>query len=173
MAKAAIAEAAHQLPAGRDALVLTVWRTFHVGFMPEPGVQFDAACAGEVENAAEQTAATGAALADSAGFRAEPLAVQGTPAWKEILDAADAHDASLIVLGSHRRAGLGGRVAGSIAADVAGRSERPVLIVHPHGKDDGRAGTDGEPAGAPAGAGPRQLLVCTGLYLVQLAIPSA
>ena len=34
LAKAAIAEAGRQLPAGRDALVLTVWRTFNVGFIP-------------------------------------------------------------------------------------------------------------------------------------------
>jgi nucleotide-binding universal stress UspA family protein len=130
LAVAAIAEAGRQLPAGRDALVLTVWRTFNVGFIPEPGTEFNAACAGEVGEAAEQTAAHGAALAEAAGFRAQPLAVQGTPADKAVIDAADDHDASLIVLGSHRRAGLGGRVAGSVAADVASRSQRPVMIVH-------------------------------------------
>jgi nucleotide-binding universal stress UspA family protein len=130
LAVAAIAEAGRQLPAGRDALVLTVWRTFNVGFIPEPGARFDAACAGEVGQAAGQTAAHGAALAEAAGFRAQPLAVQGTPAGKAVIDTADDHDASLIVLGSHRRAGLGGRVAGSTAADVASRSQRPVLIVH-------------------------------------------
>jgi len=130
LAMAAIAEAGRQLPAGRDALVLTVWRTFNVGFIPEPGAQFDAACAGDVGQAAEQTAAHGAALAQAAGFRAQPLAVQGTPAGKAVIDTADDHDASLIVLGSHRRAGLGGRLAGSVAADVASRSQRPVMIVH-------------------------------------------
>ena len=130
LAKAAIAEAGRQLPAGRDALVLTVWRTFNVGFIPEPGARFDAACADDVGQAAEQTAANGAALAEAAGFRAQPLAVQGTPADKAVIDTANDHDASLIVLGSHRRAGLGGRVAGSVAADVASRSQRPVMIVH-------------------------------------------
>jgi nucleotide-binding universal stress UspA family protein/MFS family permease len=130
LAMAAIAEAGRQLPAGRDALVLTVWRTFNVGFIPEPGTRLDAACAGEVGQAAEQTAAHGAALAEAAGFRAQPLAIQGTPAGKAVIDTADDHDASLIVLGSHRRAGLGGRVAGSVAADVASRSQRPVMIVH-------------------------------------------
>jgi nucleotide-binding universal stress UspA family protein/MFS family permease len=132
LAVAAIAEAGRQLPAGRDALVLTVWRTFNVGFIPEPGADFDAACADEVGQAAEQTAAHGAALADAAGFRAHALAVQGTPADKAVIDTADDHDASLIVLGSHRRAGLGGRVAGSVAVDVASRSQRPVMIVHDH-----------------------------------------
>jgi nucleotide-binding universal stress UspA family protein/MFS family permease len=130
LAMAAIAEAGRQFPAGRDALVLTVWRTFNVGFIPEPGAQFDAACSGEVGQAAGQTAAHGAALAEAAGFRAQPLAVQGTPAGKTVTDTADDHDASLIVLGSHRRAGLGDRLAGSVAADVASRSQRPVMIVH-------------------------------------------
>jgi hypothetical protein len=110
--------------------VLTVWRTFNVGFIPEPGAHFDAACADSVGEAAEQTAAHGAALAEEAGFTAQPLAVQGTPAAKAVTDAADEHDASLIVLGAHRKSGLGGRVAGSVAAEVAAHSQRPVMIVH-------------------------------------------
>jgi MFS family permease/nucleotide-binding universal stress UspA family protein len=130
LAKAAIAEAGRQLPPGRNALVLTVWRTFNVGFIPEPGAQFDAACADAVGEAAEQTAAHGAELAEAAGFPAQSLAVQGTPASKSVSDAADDHDASLIVLGTHRRAGIGGLVAGSIAAEVTARTQRPVMIVH-------------------------------------------
>jgi nucleotide-binding universal stress UspA family protein/MFS family permease len=128
LAKAAIAEAARQLPAKRDALVVTVWRTFNVGFLPEPGARFDAACADEVKQAAEQTAAHGASLAEAAGFRAQASAVQGTPVAKVIVDTADNHQASLIVLGSRGRASLR-LVAGSVAADVASRSLRPVLIV--------------------------------------------
>jgi nucleotide-binding universal stress UspA family protein/MFS family permease len=139
MAKAAIAEAGHQLAAERDALVLTVWRTFSVGFMPEPGQEFDAACGDDVRQAAEQTAAHGATLASAAGFRAQPLAVEGTPASKAIMETADDHQASLLVLGSHRRAGLGGRVGGSVAAEVATRSQRPVMIVHYRGKADDHA----------------------------------
>ncbi len=145
VAKAAIIEAGRQLPSRRDALVLTVWRTFAVEFIPEPGAQFDAACADDVGQAAEQTAEHGAALADAAGFRASALAVQGTPVWQAVVDAADKHDASLIVLGSHRRAGLGGRVAGKIAADVATRTDRSVLIVH---QDGATAAT--EPASSAA-----------------------
>jgi nucleotide-binding universal stress UspA family protein len=148
MAVAAIAEAGRQLPARRDALVLTVWRTFNVGFEPEPGAQFDAAAACDVETAAEQTAAHGAALAEAAGFRAQPLAVQGTPASKAIMKAADDHEAGLIVLGSHGRAGLGGRVAGSVAGEVAAHSLRPVLIVHDHDAADGHAPEGSESAGA-------------------------
>jgi nucleotide-binding universal stress UspA family protein len=130
-AKTAIAEAGRQLPAKRDALVLTVWKTFNVGFLPEPGARFDAACADEVKQAAEQTATHGASLAEAAGFRAQASAVEGTPTWKAIIDTADDHQASLIVLGSRGRAGLG-LVAGSVAGAVASRSLRPVLIVRDH-----------------------------------------
>jgi len=150
MAKAAIAEAGHQLPARRDALVLTVWRTFAVGFVPEPGARFDAANACDVETAARQTAAHGAELAEAAGFRARPLAVQETPPAKAIIHAANDHDAGLIVLGAHRRAGIGGRVGGSIAGEVAAWSPRPVMIVHDqdgHGRD-GRKSDASEPADA-------------------------
>lgn len=146
LADAAIAEAARQLPARRDALVLTVWRTFGVGFIPEPDAHFDAASADDVRAAAEQTAARGAQLADAAGFRANALAVQGTPAWKSVIDTANEHDASLIVVGSHRHAGLGGRVSGSVAADVVDRSQRPVLIVHPHPDGEGHASHAHPPA---------------------------
>jgi nucleotide-binding universal stress UspA family protein len=147
LAKAAIAEAGRQLPTKRDALVLTVWRTFNVGFLPEPGAKFDAACADEVKQAAEQTATHGAALAEAAGFRPQASAVQGTPAWKAIVDAANDHQASLIVLGSRGRAGLG-LVAGSVAGAVASRSLRPVLIV----RDRDGAGAPTPETSAPATA---------------------
>jgi nucleotide-binding universal stress UspA family protein/MFS family permease len=135
LARAAIAEAAQQLPARREALVVTVWRTFNVGFVPEPGAQFDAACADDVRQAAEQTAQHGAALAAAAGFRSQAVAVEGTPAWKGIVSAAENHAASLIVVGSHGHAGLGGLVAGSVSGDIASRSHSPVLIVHDHDHD--------------------------------------
>ncbi len=137
LAAHAIAEAGQQLPDRRDAVVLTVWRTFGVGFVPEPGTRFDAACADDVRQAAEHTAAHGAALATSAGFAAQPLAVEGTPAWKAVVDAADDHQASLIVIGSHGHGRLGGRIADSVAANVASRSPRPVLVVHAGRRPDG------------------------------------
>jgi nucleotide-binding universal stress UspA family protein len=48
------------------------------------------------------------------------------------MDAGDDQDASLIILGSRGRAGLGGLLVGSVAGAVAARSRRPVLIVHDH-----------------------------------------
>jgi nucleotide-binding universal stress UspA family protein/MFS family permease len=128
-ARAAIAEAGQQLPARRDALVVTVWRTFNVGFVPDPGLEFNAACAPEVREAAEQTAARGVSLAEAAGFRAEGMAVAGTPIWKVIADVADDREASLIVVGTRGHDGIGGLVAGSNASAVASHSRRPVLTV--------------------------------------------
>ena len=49
LAGLAIDEAARQLAGGRDAIVLTVWRPFVVGFIPPPGVEFDAAASDEVK----------------------------------------------------------------------------------------------------------------------------
>jgi nucleotide-binding universal stress UspA family protein len=126
----AITEAGRQLLAGRDALILTVWEPFNVGFLPVGGMGFDAAGADEVRAAAEKTAAYGASLAEAAGFQAQSMAAEAAPTWKGIIDAADAHDARLIVLGSHGRSGLTGLVVGSVAGAVAAHSRRSVLIVH-------------------------------------------
>ena len=57
------------------------------------------------------------------------MAVEATPTWKGIVDAADEHDASLIVLGPHRRNGLLGHLQGSVAAAVVAHTSTPVLII--------------------------------------------
>jgi nucleotide-binding universal stress UspA family protein len=130
LARLAIEEAGRQLEPGRDAVVLTVWRPYAVGFIPPPEVQFDAAASDEVRKAAEETAAQGASMAQAAGFRAQTLALKEAPTWKGIARAADDRGASLIVLGSHGRHSVTGMFLGSVAADVATHSARTVLIVH-------------------------------------------
>ena len=52
-----------------------------------------------------------AALACSVGFEATALVESGMPVWSGIVQAADDHDASVIVMGSHGRTGLA-RAAG-------------------------------------------------------------
>ena len=130
LARLAIDEAGHQLEPGRDAVVLTVWRPFGVGFIPPPWVEFDAAATEEVRKAAEETAAQGASMAQAAGFRTQSLAVKEPTTWKGIARVADDYNASLIVLGSHGKSGLSGIFLGSVAAAVAAHSGRTVLIVH-------------------------------------------
>jgi nucleotide-binding universal stress UspA family protein len=50
-------------------------------------------------------------------------------AGREIVDAARAHDAGVIVMGSRGRGDLAGLVLGSAAHKVIHFSDRPVLIV--------------------------------------------
>ena len=130
LAKLAIDEAGCQLAPGRDALVLTVWQPFDVGFVPTVALGLDAAEIADVRDAAERTAADGASLAKAAGFKARGIEVEVAPTWKGIVRAAEEHDASLIVLGSHGRTGLAGVTLGSVAQAVAAHSRRSVLIVH-------------------------------------------
>jgi nucleotide-binding universal stress UspA family protein len=130
LAKLAIDEAGRQLPPGRDALVLTVWQPYDVGFVPAFELPINAAEIADVRKAAEQTAAEGASLAEAAGFKARSAAAEAAPTWKGIVQVADEHHASLIVLGSHGRTGLAGVLIGSVAEAVAAHSRRSVLIVH-------------------------------------------
>lgn len=129
LAASAIAAAARQLSSKRDALVVCVWQPVDVGFTPVDRTHVDADRAVDVRHAAERTAAHGATLAEDAGFRAQSVAVEATPTWRGIVDAADEFDASLIVLGPHRRSGLLGHLEGSVAAAVVAHSTTPVLAI--------------------------------------------
>jgi len=130
LAKLAIHDAGRLLAPGGDAVVLTVWQPFDVTFVPKVELRVNAADAAEVRDAAAQTASDGAALAKAAGFSARGEELQAAPTWKGILHAAEEHDASLIVLGSHGRTGLSGVLLGSVAEAVSAHSRRSVLIAH-------------------------------------------
>jgi nucleotide-binding universal stress UspA family protein len=110
--------------------VLTVWQTFDLGFVPAKGAELDAANVAQVRHAAEQTAAEGAARAETAGFQARSATIEAPSASKAIVEFADEHDAAVIVLGSHGRARLRDRLLSSVAEAVAGHTERSVLIAH-------------------------------------------
>jgi nucleotide-binding universal stress UspA family protein len=130
LAKLAIDEAGRQLAPGRDALVVCVWQTGDVGFLPADEQHLNAAEATEVRKAAEEVAADGASLAEKAGFRAQSIAITAAPTWKGIVDVANERNASLIVLGSHRRRGLQRHLLGSVAAAVVAHSGASVLVAH-------------------------------------------
>jgi MFS family permease/nucleotide-binding universal stress UspA family protein len=129
LAAFAITQAAARLGTGHEALVVCVWQPVDVGFTPTDPQHFDADRATEVRHAAERTAAHGAELAREAGFTAQSVAVEASPTWQGIVAAADDHDASVIVLGPHRRSGLLGHLQGSVASAVVAHTNRPVLIV--------------------------------------------
>jgi len=57
------------------------------------------------------------------------VAIEAAPTWKGIVEAAEENNASLIVLGPHRRSGLLGHLHGSVAAAVVAHSTTPVLVV--------------------------------------------
>ena len=129
LAAFAIEQAAATLPPRTAALVVCVWQPVDVGFAPADGTHFNADRATEVRLAAERTAADGASLAEAAGFLVSSRAVEAAPTWKGIVGTADEHNASLIVLGPHRRNGLLGHLQGSVAAAVVAHTATPVLIV--------------------------------------------
>lgn len=134
LAADAIKQAGEQLASGRDALVLCVWQPADVGFVPVgDGHKLNASQASDVQHAAEATAAHGATIAEQAGFKAQSLAVEGAPTWKGICKISKERDASLIVLGAHRRSGIIGHVLGSVTAAVVTHSGLPVLVIHPQG----------------------------------------
>jgi nucleotide-binding universal stress UspA family protein len=129
----AIEQAGIQLAPGREALVVCVWQPADVGFMPVEGRHLHAAAANEVEEAAQETAAHGAAIAEKAGFKARPVTVEAAPTWKGLVTVADEHKCGLIVIGSHQRSGLLGHLAGSVAAATVSHFESSVLVIHqPH-----------------------------------------
>jgi nucleotide-binding universal stress UspA family protein len=130
LARFAIEQAGWQLAPGREALVLCVWQPADVGFVPVGDEHFDAQDAHKVQEAAQNTADHGAVLAQQAGFRSEGLVVNAAPTWKGIVEVARERQASLVVLGSHRRAGLAGRLLGSVAAAVVHHSTASVLVMH-------------------------------------------
>ena len=129
----AIEQAGIQLSPGREALVVVVWQPADVGFVPVEGHNLHAAAANEVEEAAKETAAQGAELAEKAGFKARPLTVEAAPTWEGLVHVAEEHKCGLIVLGSHQRSGLLGHLAGSVAAATVSHFESSVLVIHqPH-----------------------------------------
>jgi nucleotide-binding universal stress UspA family protein len=135
LAALAIERAAAQLSTPREAIVVCVWQPADVGFTPVNERHFDADRATEVHQAAEETAAYGASLAAAAGFQASSITAEAAPTWKGIVTAAKEHDASLIVLGSHRRKGLVGHLLGSVAAAVVSHASSSVLVVHDRTQD--------------------------------------
>jgi len=130
LAAHAIEQGASQLAAGQEALVVCVWQPADVGFTPTNERHFDADNAGEVQTAAEETAAYGASLAERAGFRSQSMAVEAAPTWEGIVGTAKERQAGLIVLGSRTRGGIAGHLLGSVAAAVVAHSHVSVLVVH-------------------------------------------
>ena len=129
-AKAAIKQAGEQLRDGRPAIVLTVWEPFGAtGFVGAPMVP-PVGLEEDLERDAGRVAEEGARLARTAGFEAEPVVERGDPVWQRIVESADEHGASIVVMGSHGRTGIFRVLLGSVAGTASSHTARPVLIAH-------------------------------------------
>ncbi len=147
-------ESAGALLGGGNAVVLTIWESLgsamvHRG-LPLPGELgrdvrelssdvIDTIDSGIVQ-AAQATAAEGAEVAAAAGFDARPEAQRAVArtaerdevtVWRAILDAADAEDARVIVLGSRGRSAVKSALLGSVSYGVVHHSTRPLLVIPP------------------------------------------
>src|SRR3954451_1278663 len=138
-------EHAGRLLGGRDALVVTVWQ-------PTPALR-NALSAGatedrfdfvEVDRAAadlgESVARVGVRIAQQAGLRAKPVAVEATgPVWQTIVEIADRHHAAAIAMGSRGLTGLRPMLLGSVSTAIVHHADRPMLIVRQSAQQTGRS----------------------------------
>jgi nucleotide-binding universal stress UspA family protein len=140
-AKNAIRSAARLLTV-RDALVVTVWQpTSDVGafawYEAGPNMVNFAELDRAGAEAGGRVAEEGAQIAREAGLRAESIAIEATPpVWKTILETADLHDASAIVMGSRGLTGLRSMLLGSVSSAVVHHTDRPTLVIHHPGDGD-------------------------------------
>ncbi|MGN6872663.1 MAG: universal stress protein [Solirubrobacteraceae bacterium] len=105
------------------------------------------------DQAAEDVLESGVRTAREAGFDATGVRIASTStAARVISDAAEQHDAGLIVLGQARRSAINRYLLGSVARDVLSAEHRPVVLVG-----------SGEPtsaADAPGARDDRPVLIC-------------
>jgi nucleotide-binding universal stress UspA family protein len=128
-AKAAIRLAGTQLPDGCAAIVLTVWEPFRA--MPFASTPVTPGGLEQtIEREARRVADEGARLARACGFDAHAVAERGDSIWKRIVQSAEEHDASVVVLGAHGRTGTKLIALGSVVVAIVEHTARPVLIVH-------------------------------------------
>ena len=130
-------ESAGTLLASRHALVLTVWHPL-TGM---GGIAWTEAPPGvvnivELDRAAAEdggrVASDGVRVAHEAGLEAEPIAVKTNGSvWRTILEAADRHDASVIVMGSRGLSGIRSMLLGSVSNAVVHHADRPTFVVRP------------------------------------------
>jgi nucleotide-binding universal stress UspA family protein len=133
-ARDAIEQAGNQLKGDRKAVALAVWEPLEaIPFWGVPASRVPSEMIEQIRDEASKVASEGAELAKTAGFEAEAAVAEGTPIWKGIIDAAESRGASIIVMGSHGRSGVGYVAMGSVATSVAHHSEIPVLICRQSG----------------------------------------
>ncbi|HDR74330.1 MAG TPA: universal stress protein [Methanoculleus sp.] len=81
-----------------------------------------------MRNHAEQQLKEATVVLEEQGLRVRPHLIEGIPA-QEIVRLADAHEVSLIVVGSHGRSNLSQILLGSVSENVLRHARQPVLVV--------------------------------------------
>ena len=119
----------------RPALALHVWQSAAAGALAVASgglAGFPTDVDERLAAAAEDQAGEAAERGRAAGFDATPLAVEAVgPVWQAILDVAQEHEASVIVVGARGLSGLQKVLLGSVSEKVVGHADRPVLVLHP------------------------------------------
>ncbi len=132
---AAVATAARLFP-GAPAVVVHAWRrTPLTGYsysqvMLPLEIQTDLDT--EMAQHSNEIADKGASLARAAGLDAQPSSRESEgPVWQELIAAAKAENAEVIVMGSRGFGEMKALLLGSTSSAVAHHSKLPVLIVPP------------------------------------------
>jgi nucleotide-binding universal stress UspA family protein len=135
-------DAANALLARKDALVLNVWESWVTHVPAVAGLSASVTgIAVELDEIAEEQsgdlAARGVQRAEAAGFDASALSASATGSvWRTILELADDHACSAIVLGSQGLTGLSAAL-GSVSNGVVHHAKHPVLVVPPPADSNG------------------------------------
>jgi nucleotide-binding universal stress UspA family protein len=98
--------------------------------VPIPPLTVEAGGLPEGREAAERDLERARAALAGRSLQVDYVATAGDPA-EELIEAADARDAELIVVGTREPGFLDRLVGGSVSQDVARSAHRDVLIVHP------------------------------------------
>ena len=153
-AEQALRVAAAVMP-GRPALVLTVWESVkdaaaasRIALPADVVAGGVAALDAEAHDEASRIVEDGALLARTVGLHAEAIAAERRGSMAATITAvADAHDASVVVVGSRGRSAVRSTILGSVTYGLLHATRRPILIAR-----DGSAATD-----RPAPEGPVML----------------
>lgn len=83
----------------------------------------------EMEDGAKKILESALNKAKQAGVKAQGIHAENQLAAAGIVDAANEHNVSLIILASHGRRGVNRLILGSQASEVMAMSERPVMVI--------------------------------------------
>lgn len=152
-AEEAIRAATAVMP-GRRALLLTVWGSVwqaaaatRIALPDDLVAEGVAALDAEAQDEASRTAEDGARLARAGGLRAAAMeAVRRGSVAATIAAVADAHDASVVVVGSRGRSAVRSTILGSVTYGLLHATRRPILVAR-----------DGSATERPAPDGPVML----------------